>query len=181
MPWSCAAPPVRAEAGRGPRRERLRAVPDARPADGDAVGREPAVGARVLVVDDEPSMRLLCTLNLGMAGYAVTEASSGSEALELLEAEAFDLVLLDVMLPDIGGHELGRRLAAETRSTPVAFISARAHWTDVREGYEAGAVDYITKPFDPTALPGRVREILDRVERGETERYRLDRLSELRR
>jgi DNA-binding response OmpR family regulator len=135
----------------------------------------------VLVVDDEPALRLLCAVNLGIAGYHVTEAENGREALRAVAERAFDLVLLDVMLPDLGGHEVARRLAAvdPDRTVPVAFFSARATREDIRAGFEAGAVDYIVKPFDPIALPGRIAEILGRVARGESETFRRARLAEL--
>jgi two-component system, OmpR family, response regulator len=138
-------------------------------------------GRRVLVVDDEPSMRLLCSINLRLAGFEVSEAADGTEALEQAEAEEFDLVLLDVMLPDIGGHEVARRWSANerTRALPVVFLSARTDRDDLRAGYELGAVDYITKPFDPIALAARVDEVLDRVARDESESYRRARLAEL--
>jgi DNA-binding response OmpR family regulator len=131
---------------------------------------------RVLVVEDEPSMRFLCRLNLELGGFEVVEAETGAEALA--RARDVDLVLLDVMLPDIGGHEIGRRLV-EQSGPPFAFISARAGHDDLRAGYELGAADYITKPFDPSVLPARVDEILERVERGEADRFRAARLAEL--
>jgi Response regulators consisting of a CheY-like receiver domain and a winged-helix DNA-binding domain len=85
------------------------------------------------------------------------------------------------MLPDIGGHDVARRLSsdARTRGLPVVFLSARADRDDLIVGYELGAVDYITKPFDPVALAARVEEILDRVARKESESYRHARLAEL--
>jgi len=151
---------------------------------GDALeetGRTVVPGARgsmrILVVEDEPSMRFLCRINLEFAGFDIAEAATGAEALELAQASRLDLVLLDVMLPDIGGHEIARRLAAQ--GVPFAFLSARAGAGDVRTGYELGAVDYITKPFDPIELADRVSQILRRVERGESEQYRRDRLVEL--
>jgi DNA-binding response OmpR family regulator len=136
---------------------------------------------RLLVVDDEPSIRLLCTVNLELAGYEICEAESGTEALELARKDDFDLALLDVMLPDMGGLEVARRLTAQERPRPlpVAFLSARAGRDDLRTGYEIGAVDYITKPFDPVTLAERVSEILGRVESGESERFRRERLAEL--
>lgn len=159
--------------------------PDARRPDaarGRARPEPAAAGRRVLVVDDEPSIRMLCSVNLGLAGFAVTEAENGAEALELAARRDFDLVLLDVMLPDIGGHEVARRLAddARTRHLPVVFLSARADRADLRLGYEVGGLDYITKPFDPVGLGARLDEVLSRVERGESESFRRTRLSELR-
>jgi DNA-binding response OmpR family regulator len=161
----------------GVAQEGSRLGPSARPMR----GLEKPLGRRVLVVDDEPSMRLLCSINLGLAGFEVSEATDGAQALALAEAGGFDLVLLDVMLPDTGGHEVARRLAAnpKTRDLPVVFLSARTDGEDLRVAYELGAVDYITKPFDPVALGARVEAILGRIEREESESFRLARLAEL--
>jgi len=147
------------------------------PAGAAARARE----SRVLVVDDEPSMRTLCRINLELAGFEVDEAEDGSTALARVRERDFGLILLDVMLPDIGGHEVAERLAddARTREVPVAFVSARTAREDLRRGFDLGAVDYITKPFDPLELAGRVQEIVGRVERGESERFRAARLAEL--
>jgi DNA-binding response OmpR family regulator len=160
------------------RRGGRRAHGDALEETGRAVVPGASRSARILVVEDEPSMRFLCRINLEFAGFDIAEAATGAEALELAQASKLDLVLLDVMLPDIGGHEIARRLTARGES-PFAFLSARAGADDIRTGYELGAVDYITKPFDPIELADRVSEILGRIERGETEQYRLDRLVEL--
>jgi DNA-binding response OmpR family regulator len=137
-------------------------------------------GCRVLVVDDEPAIRLLCSVNLAMEGVEVVEAADGAEALERASGASFDLVLLDVMLPDIGGHEVARRLQAERVGAPIVFLSARVDPADLEAGYEAGGADYITKPFDPTALGSRLSEVLGRAERGEAEAFRRARLEELR-
>lgn len=134
--------------------------------------------AKVLVVEDEPSMRFLCRINLELTGFEVLEAATGREALTRVEEPGLDLVLLDVMLPDIGGHEIARKLFDQA-SPSFVFVSARASRDDLRAGYELGAVDYITKPFDPVELANRVREILRRIESGESEQFRLDRLAEL--
>jgi CheY-like chemotaxis protein len=151
------------------------------PAERTLRGVKKPVGRRVLVVDDEPSMRLLCTINLAIAGFEVAEAADGGQALELATAGGFDLVLLDVMLPDMGGLDVARRLKADerTEALPVVFLSARTDKDDLRAGFALGAFDYITKPFDPIALAVRVEEILERIERQEGESYRRARLSEL--
>ena len=158
--------------------------PDGSRPEVDEAGPPPLAptGRRVLIVDDEPSIRMLCAVNLGLAGFAVTEAENGTEALEVAARDEFDLVLLDVMLPDIGGHEVARRLAhgRRTHHLPVVFLSARADRADLRLGYEVGGLDYITKPFDPVALGARLDEVLSRVARGESETFRRTRLSELR-
>ncbi len=164
-----------------PPRPRLRAVGPAPHTEQRAGAREHAARPRVLVVDDEPSMRLLCTINLRLVGFEVTEAEDGRRALEAARQEPFDLILLDVMLPDIGGHDVARRLAEEdgTRHVPVVFLSARTSNADLRRGFELGAVDYITKPFDPIVLGEQVEQILGRVERGEADEYRREQLAQL--
>jgi len=152
-----------------------------RPGAADETGQAAPTAIRVLVVDDEASMRTLCRINLELAGFEVSEAADGSTALDRAREQDFGLILLDVMLPDMGGHEVVEQLAADarTREVPVAFLSARAAGEDLKRGFELGAVDYITKPFDPLELAGRVHEIVGRVERGESERFRGARLAEL--
>ena len=135
----------------------------------------------MLVVDDEPSIRLLCSVNLKLAGYEVVEAADGASAIARAAEQRPDLVLLDVMMPGLNGYEVAERLLSDprTRGLPVVFVSARAGRPDIRRGLEAGALDYITKPFDPVALAEGIEEILARVERGEAESWRRARLAEL--
>ena len=176
--------PLRAAGGSAtdpPPRPHLRAVGPAPHTEQSTDTREHAARPRVLVVDDEPSMRLLCTINLRLVGFEVTEAEDGRRALEVARQEPFDLILLDVMLPDIGGYDVARRLAEEdgTRHVPVVFLSARTSNADLRRGFELGAVDYIPKPFDPIVLGEQVEQILGRVERGEADEYRLEQLAQL--
>jgi CheY-like chemotaxis protein len=123
---------------------------------GDEPGGSTKAALSVLLVDDDPAMRLLCTFNLEAAGFRVAEATSGTEAIELAAHEHFDVVLLDVMLPDLGGIEVAARL----RGVPIVFLSARVAEDDLERGRRAGAIDYITKPFDPVALPARLQEDL---------------------
>ena len=126
------------------------------------------------IVDDEPAIREICRLNLELSGLDVVEAANGTDAAEVIEREHPDLVLLDVMMPGLDGWHVAERLAAspDTRDLPVVFLSARATLTDLRRGYELGAVGYVVKPFDPIALADLVRDILDRIERGEREELR---------
>src|SRR5919204_6270314 len=132
----------------------------------------------VLVVDDEPSLRLLLRVNLELAGFRVDEARGGAEALQLVRSGPYDLVLLDVMLPDVGGYDVVRTLTeAGADAPPVVFLSARASAEDQRQGLEAGAIDFVTKPFDPEALTARVWENLERLDRGEAAAYRAARLA----
>jgi CheY-like chemotaxis protein len=136
---------------------------------------------RVLLADDEPSMRLLCRINLDLAGIEIVEAENGAEALEKAHQSTYDLVLLDVMMPDLSGHDVAERLREDsrTRDLPIVFLSARASNADLRRGFELGALDYITKPFDPIALSARVEQVLERIEAGEADAYRREQLDKL--
>jgi len=142
--------------GRGPLGgRRLSAV------DGTFESRWEDRAISVLVVEDDPAMRLLVQFNLEAAGFRVTVAETGTEGLEAAAVEKPDLVLLDVMLPDVGGFDVAERL----RGVPIVFMSARAAATDFTRGREVGAIDYISKPFDPVALPARLREDLIELEK----------------
>jgi DNA-binding response OmpR family regulator len=133
----------------------------------------------VLVVDDEPAMRLLCRVNLPLAGFDVAEAADGESALALLRSERYDIVLLDVMLPGLNGFGVAQQLLAELPATPIVFLSARADRSDVRRGLELGAVDYVTKPFDPLRIGDRLHAVLRAAATGETARLRAARLDAL--
>jgi DNA-binding response OmpR family regulator len=123
------------------------------------------------VVDDERSIRTICRVNLEGDGLAVTEATDGAEALETVRRERPSVVLLDVMMPSVDGWSVAEQLAAddETREIPVIFLSARAAYEDRLRAQELGAVGYVVKPFDPLELAGIVRDVLERVARGERE------------
>jgi len=129
---------------------------------------------RVLVVDDERSIRLLCRVNLVASGMEVLEASNGREGLELARRERPDLVLLDVMMPELDGWTVARELAADeqTREIPIVFLTARADPADRRLGEQLGGVGYVVKPFDPVTIGEFVEEVLVRVERGERDQLR---------
>lgn len=124
---------------------------------------------RVLVVDDERSIRLLCRVNLVASGMEVLEASNGREGLELARRERPDLVLLDVMMPELDGWAVARELAADeqTREIPIVFLTARADPADRRLGEQLGGVGYVVKPFDPVTIGEFVEEVLMRVARGD--------------
>ncbi|HMI98496.1 MAG TPA: response regulator [Gaiellaceae bacterium] len=128
----------------------------------------------VLIVDDESSIRLICRLNLRSAGFDTLEASDGASAIALARAERPDLILLDVMLPDLDGWRVADELAEndETREIPILFLSARSESGDQRRGHATGGVGYITKPFDPLAMTNTVRDVLLRVRRGERDAMR---------
>jgi CheY-like chemotaxis protein len=131
---------------------------------------------RVLVVDDEPAVRTICAFNLQAAGHDVREAATGDEALAAVAEELPDLVLLDVMMPGLDGWAVAAALRAgpRTRDLPVVFLTARVEQADRQRAYELGAVGYITKPFDPVGLAGRLEAILGRLARGEADELRLE-------
>lgn len=116
---------------------------------------------RVLVVDDEAPMRRFLRASLGAAGYTVEEAATGAEALRTAASHPPDAVLLDLGLPDLDGVEVARRLR-EWSSVPVVVLSARGREADKIEALDAGADDYVTKPFDVGELMARVRAALRR-------------------
>ena len=137
---------------------------------------------KVLVVDDEAPIRLLCRVNLEAEGMDVVEASDGETGLETARAEKPDVVLLDVMMPGMDGWQVAERLVddAETTEIPLVFLTARAELRDRARGLELGGVDYITKPFNPTELAKVVEGLLERVRRGERDALRREKIAELR-
>jgi two-component system, OmpR family, response regulator len=120
---------------------------------------------RVLVVDDEPNIRELVQVALKFHGCAVSTAANGSEAIRQTEASKPDLIVLDVMLPDIDGFEVCRRLRAAGNEVPVIFLTARDTSSDTVTGLAIGGDDYVTKPFSVEALVARVRAVLRRASR----------------
>ena len=118
--------------------------------------------ARILLVEDDPSIREVTAIGLGAAGFDVTTAADGVEGLERFQAEPFDLVLLDVMLPRLDGYEVCRQIR-RTSTVPVVMLTARGDTMDVVVGLEAGADDYVRKPFDLPELIARVRAALRRA------------------
>ena len=120
---------------------------------------------RVLVVDDEPNIRELVQVALKFHGCAVTTGATGNDALRLAESEQPDLIVLDVMLPDIDGFEVCRRLRASDDEVPIIFLTARDTTSESITGLTLGGDDYITKPFSVEALAARVRAVLRRARR----------------
>lgn len=120
---------------------------------------------KVLVVDDEPNIRELVQVALKFHGCAVTTGATGMDALELAESADPDLIVLDVVLPDIDGFEVCRRLRASDNDVPVIFLTARDTTSDTVTGLTLGGDDYITKPFSVEALVARVRAVLRRTAR----------------
>jgi len=125
--------------------------------------------SRVLVVEDEETMREMISIGLERAGHTVSGVGSGEEALASVRRERPDLVVLDLMLPDIDGLEVCRllRMDRETAGIPLIILSARDEEKDIVAGLEYGADDYLTKPFSPGILAARVRAVLRRREAGE--------------
>jgi two-component system, OmpR family, response regulator len=120
---------------------------------------------QVLVVDDEPNIRELVQVALKFHGCSVTTASTGREALRQADATRPDLIVLDVMLPDLDGFEVCRRLRAAGNEVPVIFLTARDTNSDTVTGLALGGDDYVTKPFSVEALVARVRAVLRRASR----------------
>lgn len=123
---------------------------------------------RILVVDDEVRIREVVQYALEKSGFVVELAADGRSALELLAGGEFDLVVLDVMLPDLDGYELCRRIRARGH-LPILFLSARSEEVDRIIGLELGGDDYLVKPFSPRELAARVRAVLRRFEAAETQ------------
>jgi two-component system OmpR family response regulator len=124
---------------------------------------EGAQTPRVLVVDDEPNIRELVQVALNFHGCAVTTGATGEDALKLAYAYDPDLIVLDVLLPDIDGFEVCRRLRLVANDVPVIFLTARDATADTVTGLTIGGDDYITKPFSVEALVARVRAVLRRT------------------
>jgi two-component system OmpR family response regulator len=122
---------------------------------------------QVLVVDDEPNIRDLIQVALKFHGCSVTTAGSGKDALRQAESTRPDLIVLDVMMPDMDGFEVCRRLRAAGNEVPVIFLTARDTSSDTVTGLAIGGDDYVTKPFSVEALVARVRAVLRRASRGD--------------
>ncbi|MGH3023690.1 MAG: response regulator [Gaiellaceae bacterium] len=137
---------------------------------------------RVLVIDDEAPIRLLCRVNLEAEGMSVLEAGEGPAGVELSRSEQPDVVLLDVMMPGLDGWRVAEMLLEDpvTREIPIVFLTARADVRDRARGIDLGGLDYITKPFNPVELASLVRDVVGAVERGEREQLRSEKVSELR-
>ena len=137
---------------------------------------------RVLVIDDEAPIRLLCRVNLEAEGMSVLEAGDGPGGLELARSEQPEVILLDVMMPGLDGWRVAEHLLEDpvTREIPIVFLTARADIRDRARGIDLGGLDYITKPFNPVELASLVRAVVDAVERGEREQLRGEKVAELR-
>ena len=118
--------------------------------------------ARILLVEDDPSIREVTAIGLEAAGFAVTTAGDGVEAVERFRSDPFDLILLDIMLPRLDGYEVTRQVR-RTSTVPIVMLTARGEAMDVVVGLEAGADDYVRKPFEVPELIARVRAALRRA------------------
>jgi two-component system catabolic regulation response regulator CreB len=123
---------------------------------------KPLAGPRILIVEDEPSIADTIQFPLETDGCVTECCGTGGEAIELLEKERFDLVVLDVGLPDMTGFEVCHRIRA-TSNVPILFLTARSEEIDRVVGLEIGGDDYVSKPFRPRELSARIRAILRRV------------------
>jgi DNA-binding response OmpR family regulator len=119
---------------------------------------------RVLIVDDDPDIQRLVSYNLQIAGFDPVTAASGRKALEIIAERPPDLIILDLMLPDVDGNEVCRsvRTMGRTRRIPILMLTARSEEADRVLGFELGADDYVTKPFSPRELVLRVKSLLRR-------------------
>jgi two-component system phosphate regulon response regulator PhoB len=124
----------------------------------------------ILIVEDERDIAQLIAYNLSRQGYETQVAPTAEAALTIVNESPPDLVILDIMLPGMSGLELCRRLKrdAQTRSIPVVMLTARSQDSDIVAGLEAGADDYVTKPFSPRVLVARMRAVFRRASRRET-------------
>jgi DNA-binding response OmpR family regulator len=125
------------------------------------------VGTRILTVEDDERIRTAVKLALEDEGWAVEESDTGERALELFQQEPADVVLIDIMLPGIDGFEVCRSIR-RLSDVPVIMVTARADTHDVVAGLEAGADDYLTKPFAPKELSARIRALLRRARTADT-------------
>jgi two-component system, OmpR family, alkaline phosphatase synthesis response regulator PhoP len=137
---------------------------------------------KVLVIDDKAPIRLLCRVNLEAEGMTVIEAGDGPTGVEKARLERPDVILLDVMLPGLDGWRVAEQLLDDERTgaIPIIFLTAKAEFRDRARGLDIGGIDYITKPFNPTELAPLVEALLERIDRGERDELRAEKLSELR-
>jgi DNA-binding response OmpR family regulator len=137
---------------------------------------------KVLVIDDEAAIRLLCRVNLEAEKMEVIEAGDGRTGLELARREEPDAILLDVMMPGVDGWRVAEELLSDggTRDIPIIFLTARAEFRDRARGLDIGGIDYITKPFNPIELASLVQDLVDRLRAGERDDLRREKLAQLR-
>src|ERR1035437_199411 len=137
---------------------------------------------RVLIIDDEEPIRLLCRVNLEAEGMEVIEAFDGEQGIEPGRTELPEVILLDVMMPRLDGWDVAQRLAAgePTKEIPIVFLTARAEVRDRARGMDIGGVEYVTKPFNPLELAPLIEDLLARIKRDGIDLLRGEKLAELR-
>jgi CheY-like chemotaxis protein len=121
--------------------------------------------AKILIAEDERDIRELVNFSLQFGGFVVVQAANGAEAVEQAQKELPDLILMDVRMPRMTGYEACRQMKSipELRDIPVVFLSAKGQESEIQTGLEAGAEEYILKPFAPDELVKQVQAVLDRV------------------
>ncbi|MGH2709659.1 MAG: response regulator transcription factor [Actinomycetota bacterium] len=119
--------------------------------------------ARILVVDDDPVILRLIEVNLDLEGFDVDTADRGEDAIAKARASAPDLIILDLMMPEMSGWEIAEELQKDDKTTgiPLVFLSARTQDEDRRRGEELGVAGYVTKPFDPSDLVATIRKLTE--------------------
>jgi DNA-binding response OmpR family regulator len=137
---------------------------------------------RVLIIDDEAPIRLLCRVNLEAEGMEVSEAADGTSGIEIARRERPDVILLDVMMPRLDGWEVADALlqGEHTSEIPIIFLTARAEVRDRARGLDIGGVEYITKPFNPLELAPLIETLMERINQGGRDELRGEKLAELR-
>ena len=125
----------------------------------------------ILIVDDEEPIRQLLKYNLEREGYTTFQAANGLQALEKARSEKIDLIILDLMLPDMSGLDICRILKNDSKTTciPIVMVTAKTEDADIVYGLELGAEDYVTKPFSPKVLMARIKSVLRRVNQSKEE------------
>lgn len=137
------------------------------------------MGATILIVDDEANLRKTLSQILSKAGYTVTTASSGEEALQLLQAGAYELAFIDLLMPGIGGVELLKEIRVVYPEMPVLILTAHATLETAIDAVREGARDYLVKPADPQLILDRVKEILDELRQPARQRELLSQIQNL--
>lgn len=118
--------------------------------------------AKILIAEDDQDIRELVTITLQFNGHEVVSAVDGAQAVEIAESESFDLILMDVRMPRMTGYEACRLLREmeSTREIPIIFLSAKGQEAEIQAGLQAGATQYILKPFAPDVLANRIESVL---------------------
>lgn len=122
--------------------------------------------AKILIAEDDQDIRELIVLTLQFNGFEVTPVDNGAAAVETANRDQFDLILMDVRMPKMTGYEACKRLkgSVATQDIPIIFLSAKGQEVEIQTGLEAGAIDYILKPFAPDGLIEKINEILSSAE-----------------